>query len=106
MKQKIFSDAYNISKRIKQIDKNYYIAFNLLNSKFQICSLLDDSVVLTLPFNFLDVRTINYLKQHLQKSNEEILKEIDDHNKNYLNSIYKKITLDAISSAERVLKRR
>lgn len=106
MKQKIFSDAFNISKRVKQIDKNYYLVFNFKTNKFELYSKLYTGVVLTLPYDQLDFRSLNFIRKKLTKSNEEVLKEVELHNENYLKAINKKIVLDAVDSAERALRRR
>ena len=106
MEQKIFSDIFNISKRIKEIDRNYYITFNLKTSKFILRSKESKSIILTLPMSQLDVRALNYIKSQLSKSNEQILFEVEKSNERYIKNINNKITLDALNSAERVLRRR
>jgi len=106
VEQKIFSDIFNISKRIKEIDRNYYITFNLKTSKFILRSKESKSIILTLPMSQLDVRALNYIKSQLSKSNEQILFEVEKSNERYIKNINNKITLDALNSAERVLRRR
>ena len=106
MKQKIFSDAFNICKRIKQINKNYFMVFNFKTSKFEIHSEDVQGVICTLPYSFLDKRSLDYFRLHLSKSNIQILEEVEMENENYLKQINEKITLSAVESAERVLRRR
>ena len=33
---KILNDAFNISKRIKQIDRGYFICYNTLKKRFEV----------------------------------------------------------------------
>ena len=65
MKIKIESDVYNISKRVKYIDKDYYVVYNTSTSKFEIHNLsqLGSTFCLTLPFNELDERTLEYINE-------------------------------------------
>ena len=36
MKIKLIYDVYNISKRIKEIDKDYYIVYDTSKNKFEV----------------------------------------------------------------------
>lgn len=80
---KITHDVYEISKRIKDIDKNYYIVYDTLNNKFEVhnSSQLDTTYCLTLPFSELDERTLNYVAKTRCVNIENILNEIENNNK-------------------------
>ena len=82
MKIKISTDVYNISKRIKDIDKNYYIVFNTSTNKFEVhnSQQLGGSFCLNLPYNFLDERTLNYVNETRAENIERILNQIDIEN--------------------------
>ncbi len=83
MKIKIFTDVYDISNRIKNIDKNYYILFNTSTKKFEVhnSSQKDNSYCLTIPYNFLDERTLNLVNETRVENIERILNEIENENK-------------------------
>ena len=65
MKIKLSSDVYNISNRVKNIDKDYYVLFNTSNAKFEIHnkSQIGSTYCLTLPFNELDERALNLIEE-------------------------------------------
>ena len=82
MKIKIESDVYNISKRIKNIDKGYYVVFNTSTNKFEIHNehQAGSSYCLTLPFTQLDERTINFIEETKSENIEKILSKIENEN--------------------------
>ena len=83
MKIKIESDVYNIAKRVKYIDKDYYVVFNTLTSKFEIHNKNQrgSSFCLTLPFKELDERTLNYINETKSENIEKIINKIEQENK-------------------------
>lgn len=83
MKIKIESDVYNISKRVKSIDKDYYVVYNTSTGKFEIhnSNQLGSTYCLTLPFNKLDERTLNHINQTKSENIEEILCKIENENR-------------------------
>lgn len=80
MKIKINSDPFNITERIKQIDKNYFIVYNNLSKKYEIhSSTQKPTFCLTIPFSQLDCRAIEVL---LKSQNvDKVFAEIEEHNK-------------------------
>ncbi len=81
MKIKINSDPFNINKRIKQLNKNYYVVYNLQTKKYEIHnSAYKNSYCITVPYNQLDYRTIKVLKE--SENPTKIFEEIEKHNKN------------------------
>ena len=80
---KIFSDVYNISNRIKNIEKNYYIVFNTSKNKFEVHNSQQKggSYCLTLPFLYLDERTLNFVNETKSENINRILNKIDLQNK-------------------------
>ena len=79
----IKSDVYNISKRIKYIDKDYYVVFNTSKNSFEVhnSAQIGSSYCLTLPFKELDERTINYIFETKSENIERILSKIENDNK-------------------------
>lgn len=82
MKLKIFHDVFNISKRIKKIDKDYYVVYDTSKQKFEIhnSSQTGSSYCLTLPFNELDERSLNYVHQTSSANIDRILEKIENDN--------------------------
>lgn len=83
MRLKINSDVYGISKRIKYIDKNYYIVYNTSTGNFEVhnSAQIGTSYCLTLPFSALDERTLNYVHQTKSANIDNILANIENANK-------------------------
>ena len=83
MKIKLFSDVYNISNRIKNIDKDYYIVLNTSTNKFEVHnrSQVDSTYCLTLPFKNLDERTLNYVNETKSVNIKNILQKMEIDNK-------------------------
>ena len=83
MKIKIEHDVYNIANRIKDIDKDYYLVFNTSKNKFEVhnSGQLDSSFCLTIPYDFLDERTLNLVYETRVENIERILNKIENDNK-------------------------
>ena len=82
MNIKIEYDVYNISKRIKDIDRNYYIVFNTSKQKFEVhlSSQIGSSYCLTLPFKSLDERVLKHVLKTQSVNIDEILENIENEN--------------------------
>ena len=82
MLKKLESDVYNISKRIKKIDRDYYVVLNTSTEKFEIhnSNQIGSTYCLTLPFSELDERTINYIHKTKSINIESILNSIETEN--------------------------
>ena len=80
---KIRHDVYEISKRIKDIDRYYFIVYDTSKSCFEIHNSyqIDSTYCLTLPFEFLDERTLQYVRETSSANIEKILQKIEDENK-------------------------
>ena len=83
MKIKLSGDVYNISNRVKNIDKDYYVLFNTSNAKFEIHnkSQIGSTYCLTLPYSELDERALNFIYETKSENIENILTKIENHNK-------------------------
>jgi len=82
MKIKIMHDVYDIAKRIKYIDRDYYIMFDTSKQKFEIhnSSQVGSTYCLTLPYDELDERVLNYVLKTQSANIDEILEEIENDN--------------------------
>ncbi len=82
MKIKITHDVYNIAKRIKYIDRNYFIMFNTSNNKFEIHNSLQmgSSYCLTLPMFELNECVLEHVRKTQSVNIDEILENIEKDN--------------------------
>ena len=103
MKITIKSDVFNISKRIKNISKNYSIVFNTKTNKYFVCE--GNLTIFTIPYTGLDERTIKFVLERNSKNNDEILKEMETYNEKVFDSNKQKIKQSAIESAEKIMRR-
>ena len=83
MKVQILNDMYNISKRIKNIDRDYFLVYDTVRASFEVhnSAQQDTTYCLTLPYNELDERTLNYVAKTRCANIENILEEINNNNK-------------------------
>lgn len=81
-KIEIKSDVFNICKRVKKIDKGYFILFNLDKGFYELhnCNQKGNSYCLTLYGN-LDNRLINKIFESDIKNAKDIFEKIEKENK-------------------------
>ena len=93
----IYSDCLDIVKRLKEIDKDYFVVFNLERKTFELHNRAQerDTFCLTLPYDTLDERAILLTKKTLSKKRDELFKEIEEENAKSLKSKCRKILNDA-----------
>lgn len=79
MKIKITHDVFNITNRLKHIDKDYFVLFNTKIQKYEVHnSCFANTYCLTLPFNSLDSRAIDYVLK--SQKVDEMIEEIESNN--------------------------
>lgn len=95
MNKIILSDVYNIAKRLKEIDRNYFVVYNTSKKKYEVHNSrqIGDSYCLTVPFDCLDARTIFLVQQSRIKNISEIVEKMDFENE-VLQKINNKAALD------------
>lgn len=78
----IESDCLDVIERIKEIDKDYFVVFNLDKRKFELHnrSQWKNSYCLTFPFDTLDVRCLDYVKKTSAKNAEALFAEMEIEN--------------------------
>lgn len=78
----IENDVYNITKRIKNIDRDYYVVYNTSKNRFEVhnSSQIGSSYCLSLPFTQLDERTLTYVRKTQSSNIDEILEQIENNN--------------------------
>lgn len=78
---RIKNDLFDIVERLKAIDSDYYIVYNVDAGNFELhCERCRSTLQLVLPYSALDKRTVDYvLKTRVEKIIDEI-KAIDEFN--------------------------
>lgn len=79
----IKSDVFDISKRIKEIDKGYYIVFNRQKQRFEVHHKLQrgGSYCFAVPYKQLDARTLTLTRKTMAKNAKKVFDEIENDNK-------------------------
>lgn len=76
-----FRDVFYIAERIKQIDTAYYIMFNRNSRRYEVhAGKGKNTLQLNLPFDILDSRALNYVRQTAVSRINEYLAELDKAN--------------------------
>ncbi len=78
----IYSDCQDIIKRLKEIDKDYFVVYNLNRKTFELHNRAQEegTFCLTLPFDTLDERTIDLTLRTQSFKRDELIKELDAEN--------------------------
>ncbi len=76
--QRIYHDLFHIAERIQQIDPLYEIYWNGERERYEI--FWRDKLAFVIPFDALDVRTLNYTQRTRRENADDIEREIDEGN--------------------------
>ncbi len=82
MKITIENDTFFVSDRIKEIESNYFIVYDTQKQKYEVHykGQEPDTYCLTLPFDELDSRTVDYVfKTQISKA-KELFDEMEREN--------------------------
>ena len=78
----ITCDVCDIAQRIKEVDENYFIVFNVLTGRFELHDRSNrDSFACELPYSELDARSVHHARMTRIERIEGLLRELDEHNK-------------------------
>ena len=78
----ISHDLFNIVKRLKQIDKNYFVLYNKKSQKYEVHYKRNfGTLELVLPFDRLDKRAIDLVLKSKIENKQKLLKEMEENNK-------------------------
>ena len=81
MKVKIESDVFDITKRIKDIDEGYYIVFDTNKEVYELhCKNQFNSFCLTVPYDVLDDRLLDFINYTDIRNIDNIINDIDINN--------------------------
>lgn len=86
MKKKLFeieSDCLDIIKRLRAIDKDYFVLFNSDNHKFELHNHAQGkgTYCLTFPFDVLDERAVTFTKKTRVQNSDAIFQEMEAENR-------------------------
>ncbi len=78
----IYSDCLDIVKRLKEIDKDYFVVYNNKRKTFELHNRAQerDTFCLTIPYDTLDERAILLTKKTLSEKRDELFKEMEEEN--------------------------
>ena len=76
--QKIYHDLFHIAERILQIDPFYEIFWNGKFERFEV--FWHGKLAFVVPFDALDVRTLEYTQHTRRENADDIEREIDEKN--------------------------
>ena len=80
--QIIKNDIFNIAKRLKSIDSKYFIVFNSNRNKYEVHYTRAKNIYeLTIPYDKLDARTIDFVLKTRIQNKQKIFEEIENSNK-------------------------
>jgi len=90
------SDCLDIVNRIKAIDENYFIVFDLNLNKFQLHNFSQgkNTYCLTFPFEVLDERAIGHVLKTRVQNFDEMIKVMDAENEKLNKAKVKQILND------------
>lgn len=76
------NDVMDITKQLKQMDKNYFVMFNPRTQQFELHNAEQESgtLCLNLPFGTLDQRTLDYVQKYRIENAKKIIAEMEAHN--------------------------
>ena len=78
---KIFETSFDIVRRLKEIDPNYFVVFNTAFGRFEIHNSSQHQTTFCLTVDGeLDCRAIQKVLRTRAENIEKLLREIDEHN--------------------------
>lgn len=79
----IKSNVYHIPERLKEIDPTFFVAWNNKKQRIEIhCSEnKGNTLYMVVPFNELDSRIIDHVKQNMKLRDYGLLKVIEENNR-------------------------
>jgi hypothetical protein len=88
---KIENDLFDIAARLREIDSGYFVLFDTGKKVYQIhnAAQANGTYCLTLPYDSLDARAVEYVKSTRRQFAAEIFKRIESHNKKLEDSAVK-----------------
>jgi hypothetical protein len=81
-RQRLTGDLYNIVGRIKDIDPDYFVVYNVKICKFEIhnSNQKGDTLCVVLPYRELDARAVEYLHRTSVQRTDQLMQELTQSN--------------------------
>jgi len=101
----VFTNVYRIPERLRTIDSNLFVVFNIKTKRYEIHSLanMGDTLSLNVPFRELDARCEDFVKKYdLKRHGRKIYQELDKQNEELEKSMERKRKNDMLGRAEEV----
>ena len=78
----VLNNVYDIPVRLKEVNRDFFVMFNTRKQKFEIhcASQPFDTLACVLPFDELDARAINYVREFARERTEHLAEEIERYN--------------------------
>lgn len=74
------NDLFSVADRIKSIDDKYKIYYNGESRKFEVRSAADGSLQVTIPYDSLDSRAVDYVRKTRIERMDALIEEIERAN--------------------------
>ena len=78
----VVNHALDIPVRLEELNRAFFVMFNVRTQKYEVhCADQPfETLACTLPYDELDARAIEYVREHSVERLETIIREIDEHN--------------------------
>lgn len=87
----VVSHALDIPARLKELDGNYFVMLNVKTQRYEI--YYGDTgwgtLECVLPFDSLDERAVKYVREHRRERMEQIIREMEEHNRRVEEETYR-----------------
>ena len=88
----ITTDTFDIAKRLKEIDPHYLLKWNKDKNRYEIFFKKErEQLELVIPFNELDIRTLNLVQKTRVENTKKLLKELEEQNKKLEKKLQNKV---------------
>lgn len=94
-KQRVFTDVFNVSGRLRELNKNYYLMYDVVTNRYEVHNdeYKPATLAFSIPYDRLDARTVEYVAVQMGKRPYEVLEEIERNNER-IEREYKERQLD------------
>lgn len=78
----VLTHALDIPARLKEISRDFFVMFNTVTQKYEVhdASQPYSTLACILPFDELDYRSIQYVREFFRKNVVQMAKEIEEYN--------------------------